>query len=285
MTSSGPLASAGAALVEVTGIEKRFGTTRALRGVDLSLGTGQCLGLVGRNGAGKSTLVSILSGLAEPDAGEVRFGGKPAPRVGDIERWREWIATVFQHSMIVPHLSVAENVFLGSAPALVSWRAMRRRTSDIMRRVGVRHQRRKPRAGTFPSSSSRSSRSSGRWPAAPGASCLTSRPPPLSARRSCGCSTGSASSPRRGWRVLYISHHLEEVFEICQDVAVLRDGEMVLAAPTASLSRDDLVAAMVGSAHGRPTMAVGGSGQRPGPPAAPGTGGGSGGRPRRGPVR
>src|ERR1700722_2410096 len=102
MTSSGPLASAGAALVEVTGIEKRFGTTRALRGVSLSLGTGQCLGLVGRNGAGKSTLVSILSGLAEPDAGEVRFGGKPAPRAGDIERWREWIATVFQHSMIVP---------------------------------------------------------------------------------------------------------------------------------------------------------------------------------------
>ena len=122
MTSSAAPASAGepagpGALVEVTGVEKRFGTTRALRGVDLSIDAGQCLGLVGRNGAGKSTLVNILSGLSEPDAGTVRFGGAPAPRVGDIRRWREWIATVFQHSMIVPHLSVAENVFLGALPS------------------------------------------------------------------------------------------------------------------------------------------------------------------------
>src|SRR6201996_2797358 len=139
---SGPGPSPAGALVEVTGVEKRFGTTRALRGVDLSIDAGQCLGLVGRNGAGKSTLVSILSGLSEPDAGTVRFGGQPAARVGDIGRWRAWIAPVFQHSMIVPHLSVAENVFLGALPAgsgpaapgpsVVSWRAMRRRTRDIM---------------------------------------------------------------------------------------------------------------------------------------------------------
>ena len=122
MTSASPLPPGAASswagpLVEVTGVEKRFGTTRALRGVDLSIAAGQCLGLVGRNGAGKSTLVTILSGLSEPDAGTVRFGGEPAPRVGDIGRWREWIATVCQHSMIVPHLSVAENVFLGALPS------------------------------------------------------------------------------------------------------------------------------------------------------------------------
>ena len=111
------MTSSGQALVEVTGIEKRFGTTRALHDVSLSIKAGQCLGLVGRNGAGKSTLVSILSGLVEPDAGTVAFGGEPAPRVGDTARWHEWIATVFQHSMIVPDLSVAENVFLGSTPA------------------------------------------------------------------------------------------------------------------------------------------------------------------------
>src|ERR1700733_12850694 len=130
------MTSSGQALVEVTGIEKRFGTTRALHDVSLSIKAGQCLGLVGRNGAGKSTLVSILSGLVEPDAGTVAFGGEPAPRVGDTARWHEWIATVFQHSMIVPDLSVAENVFLGSTPGLISWRAMRNRTSAIMRDWG-----------------------------------------------------------------------------------------------------------------------------------------------------
>src|SRR5580698_4947157 len=74
MTSSGPV------LVSMTRIEKRFG----------------------RNGAGKSTVVSILSGLADPDAGTVRFAGAPAPRAGDVARWREWIATVFQHSPPLP---------------------------------------------------------------------------------------------------------------------------------------------------------------------------------------
>src|SRR5579862_8305927 len=130
------MTSSGQPLVAVTGIEKRFGTTRALRGVDLSLSAGQCLGLVGRNGAGKSTIVSILSGLLDPDAGQVRLGGVPAPRAGDIDRWREWIATVFQHSMIVPDLSVAENVFLGNIPPLVSWRELRGRTRGVMREWG-----------------------------------------------------------------------------------------------------------------------------------------------------
>ena len=110
------------ALVEMTGIDKRFGSTVALHGVDLSISAGQCLGLVGRNGAGKSTVVSILSGLEAPDAGTVRFSGEPAPRVGDVSRWRTWIATVFQHSMVVPDLTVAENVFLGSPETFVSWR-------------------------------------------------------------------------------------------------------------------------------------------------------------------
>ena len=287
MTSSGPLASAGAALVEVTGIEKRFGTTRALRGVSLSLGTGQCLGLVGRNGAGKSTLVSILSGLSEPDAGEVRFGGKPAPRAGDIERWREWIATVFQHSMIVPHLSVAENVFLGSAPALVSWRAMRRRTSDIMREWGFDIA---PETPCRDLSVEQLQVVEIVRALARGAKCVLLDEPTAALERQAVLRLFDRvrQLTAAGVGVLYISHHLEEVFEICQDVAVLRDGEMVLAAPTASLSRDDLVAAMVGSAHEQADDGRSGgqsAQQPPTGPAAPGTGGGSGGRPRRGPVR
>src|SRR6201986_4758293 len=78
---SSAVSSSAGALVEVTGVEKRFGTTRALRGVDVSMDAGQCRGLVGRNGAGKSTLVSILSGLSEPDAGTVRRSG-PGPLPG-----------------------------------------------------------------------------------------------------------------------------------------------------------------------------------------------------------
>ncbi|HEX4092406.1 MAG TPA: sugar ABC transporter ATP-binding protein [Trebonia sp.] len=242
------MTSSGQALVEVTGIEKRFGTTRALHDVSLSIRAGQCLGLVGRNGAGKSTLVSILSGLVEPDAGTVAFGGEPAPRVGDTGRWHEWIATVFQHSMIVPDLSVAENVFLGSTPGLISWRAMRNRTSAIMREWGF-----DIAAGTLCRDLSveqlqivEIARALAR-----GAKCVLLDEPTATLERDAGRRLFDRvrQLTAGGVAVLYISHHLEEVFEICQDVAVLRDGELVLAAPTAELSRDDLVLAMVGASH------------------------------------
>ncbi len=242
MTSSGP------ALVEMTGIEKRFGSTMALHGVDLSISAGQCLGLVGRNGAGKSTVVSILSGLVEPDAGTVRFAGGAAPRAGDVTGLREWIATVFQHSMVVPGLSVAENVFLGGTERFVSWRDMRTRTREIMRDWGydiaaealcqdltVEQRQIVEIARAL----------------ARGARCVVLDEPTAALER---------DAIRRlfarvrqlvggGVAVLYISHHLEEVFEICQDVAVLRDGELVLTAPIAGLTREDLVAAMVGTAQ------------------------------------
>jgi simple sugar transport system ATP-binding protein len=242
MTSSGP------ALVEITGVDKRFGSTVALRGVDLSLNAGQCLGLVGRNGAGKSTVVSILSGLAEPDAGTVRFDGAPAPRVGDVTRWREWIATVFQHSMVVPDLSVAENVFLGGADRFVSWREIRARTREIMRDWGYDIAAGTPCRDLTVEQVQivEIARALAR-----GARCVLLDEPTAALER---------DAVRRlfervrqlvdgGVAVLYISHHLEEVFEICQDVAVLRDGKLVLTAPAASLTREDLVAAMVGAAQ------------------------------------
>jgi simple sugar transport system ATP-binding protein len=247
-------------LVGVAGIEKRFGTTRALRGVDLSISAGQCLGLVGRNGAGKSTLVSILSGLSEPDAGTVRFGGSPAPRIGDIDSWRAWIATVFQHSMIVPDLSVAENVFLGTMPALVSWREMRRRTRDIMRDWGFDIGAQTPcrELSVEQLQIVEIARALAR-----GARCVLLDEPTAALERQAAMRLFERvrQLTAGGVAVLYISHHLEEVFEICQDVAVLRDGELVLTAPTAALSRDDLVAAMVGDV------------EQPGPPHARAPGG------------
>jgi len=239
------MTSSGQALVEVTALDKSFGTTRALRGVDLSITAGQCLGLVGRNGAGKSTLVSILSGLSQPDAGTVRFGGQPAPRVGDIARWHEWIATVFQHSMIVGDLSVAENVFLGAAPQLVNWREVRARTRDIMSEWGfdIPAQTLCRDLSVEQLQVVEIARSLAR-----GARCVLLDEPTAALEREAGRRLFERvrQLTEGGVAVLYISHHLEEVFEICSDVAVLRDGEMVLTAPTASLSRDDLVAAMVG---------------------------------------
>jgi simple sugar transport system ATP-binding protein len=224
--------------VKAAGIQKRFGSTRALRGVDLTLEPGRCLGLVGRNGAGKSTLVSILSGLMEPDAGQVRLGGP--------------LATVFQHSMVVPGLTVAENVFLGRQPrgrlGLVDWRQMRRQTRQVMADWGFDVDADTP-AGAI-TVEQRQVTEIVRALAA-GTRCLLLDEPTAALER--GAVERLFERIRllkeQGVAILYISHHLEEVFEICTDVAVLRDGELVLTAPLSEVTKDSLVTAMVGTSE------------------------------------
>ena len=236
-------------VAEAIGIYKQFGSTLALRGVSVALHGGRCLGLVGRNGAGKSTLVSIMSGIVEPDTGQVRFDGQPSPDLADVRAWRDRISTVFQHSMVVPQLTVAENVFLNSQPGrsgFVDWKTMRAGTQRVLAEWGFSD-------------------------VAAGAPCaaltveqrqLVEIARALAAGRRCLLLDEPTAALERaeirrlfdrvralvasGVAVLYISHHLEEVFEVCDDVAVLRDGELVLAQATADLSKDELVAAMVG---------------------------------------
>ena len=237
------------------GIHKRFGSTHALRGVGVSLYPGRCLGLVGRNGAGKSTLVSILSGLVPPDAGEVLFDGRPAPPLVDITGWRERIATVFQHSMVVPGLTVAENVFLGRQPrrrgavpkrlGVVDWRRMREQARKVMADWGFDVNTDAP-CGSL-TVEQRQVVEITRALAA-GTRCLLLDEPTAALERSAVQRLFERIRQLResGVAIMYISHHLEEVFEICTEVAVLRDGEMVLAAPMADVSKEDLVTAMVG---------------------------------------
>jgi simple sugar transport system ATP-binding protein len=233
-------------------IEKRFGSTRALRGVDLSIPAGQCTGLVGRNGAGKSTLVSILSGLMIPDGGEVRFGGDPAPPLRDVHAWRSRIATVHQHSMIIPELSVAENIFLGRVGGgdgggqFVDWRSLRTRAGDILCEWGFAIS---PDARCGDLTVEQRQVVEIARALATGSRCVLLDEPTAALER--GALERLFELVRQlaesSVAVLYISHHLEEVFEICQDVTVLRDGEAVLRSGVADLTKADMVRAMVGT--------------------------------------
>jgi simple sugar transport system ATP-binding protein len=236
--------------VEAAGIFKQFGSTQALRGVDLTLQPGRCLGLVGRNGAGKSTLVSILSGIYPADAGQVRFEGQPAPPLGALHAWRSRIATVFQHSMVVPDLTVAENVFLGHQPGpggLVDWRRMREQAQQIMADWGFRLDVGRPCSSL--TVEQRQIVEIARALAA-GTRCLLLDEPTAALERAAveRLFARVRQLVSSGVAVLYISHHLEEVFEICQDATVIRDGEIVLTAPIKDLTKEQLVSAMVGRA-------------------------------------
>ncbi|HEX6526977.1 MAG TPA: sugar ABC transporter ATP-binding protein [Streptosporangiaceae bacterium] len=243
--------------VEAAGIQKRFGSTRALRGVDLILEPGRCLGLIGRNGAGKSTLVSILSGIYPPDSGRITLN---AP-----------LATVFQHSMVVPGMTVAENVFLGRQPhrrfGVVDWHTMRERARQVMADWGFDVDADTP-SGNL-TVEQRQVVEIARALAA-GTRCLLLDEPTAALER--GATQRLFERIRQlrtqGVAILYISHHLEEVFEICTDVAVLRDGEKVLTAPLAEVTKADLVTAMVGKHYNERSVV-------PPPPPAAATGAGA----------
>src|SRR6059058_134248 len=94
-------------VLEASGISMSFGPTKALDNVSLHVAAGECLGIVGRNGAGKSTVVSILTGLRKSESGTVRFLGQDAPPGGNPAAWQEYVSCVYQHSMLVPTLTVA----------------------------------------------------------------------------------------------------------------------------------------------------------------------------------
>jgi simple sugar transport system ATP-binding protein len=228
---------------------KAFGETQALRDVSLDICSGECHALVGRNGAGKSTLVAVLTGLIRPDRGQVRFGTESAPSLGDRAAWQRMVACVYQKSMVVPTLTVAENVFLNRAPGtnygLVNWRAIQSQARQVMldwgfdldvnrlvRDLTVEQRQIVEIARAL----------------SVGARLLILDEPTASLEKA--AIERLFERIRRlkisGVGILYISHHLEEIYEVCDRVTVLRDGTRVLSEPVSDIKQERLVAAIVG---------------------------------------
>jgi simple sugar transport system ATP-binding protein len=240
--SSTPVASA-------TGVWKRFGATVALAGVDLTVQPGESHALVGRNGAGKSTLVSILTGLTRPDAGTVTFHGEPAPPVTDRAAWRARVACVYQKSTIIQTLSVAENLYLNRQNTVISWRALREDAAKLLRTWNI---------NVDPTTEA------GRLTVEQRQTLEIARALSFGARfvildeptaQLDGAGIQRLFDRLRalqaaGVAFLFISHHLQEIYEICQTVTVYRDAKHVLTAPVAGLRREALVEAMTGDATG-----------------------------------
>lgn len=238
-----------APVAEIRGVTKRFGATTALRDVTLAIHPGQSRALVGRNGAGKSTFVGVLTGLTEPDTGEVRFGGAPAPRMGDRDAWQARAACVYQRPTVVPHLTVAENIFLHSQPGpgrgFVSWRETRARARaeldawDMTLDVDAL-------AGELPVDQRqiveiiRALRRGSRF------IILDEPTAQLEAREIQELFARIRALQDVGVTFLYISHHLSEIYEICDSVAVLRDGQLVAEGPLSEFPEERVIDAMVG---------------------------------------
>ena len=229
------------------GVWKSFGRMVALADVSLSVQGGECHALVGRNGAGKSTLVGVLTGLLKPDRGAVDLYGEPAPGPGDRAAWQQRVACVYQRSMVIPTLSVAENIFLNrNEGSLVHWRSLRKQARELLLEWGFDLDVDQP-AGELSVEQKQIVEIARAL--STGARFLILDEPTASLESSAidRLFDRVRRLKENGVAILYISHHLEEIYEICDSVTVLRDGKRIVTAPVADLDHDRLVSAMVGS--------------------------------------
>ncbi|MDQ0752981.1 simple sugar transport system ATP-binding protein [Streptomyces africanus] len=235
-------------LAEARGVVKRYGPTTALADGQLTVLPGESHALVGRNGAGKSTLVRILTGLEAPDEGTVRFDGDPAPPLTDRDAWRRKVACVYQHPTVVPELTVAENLFINRQPlrrGFISWRRLQTEASRLLDTWDVRVD---PGARTADLKVEDRQMVEIARALSFGARFIILDEPTaqLDNREIERLFTRMRALQDSGVTFLFISHHLQEVYEVCQTVTVLRDARWITTAPVADLPRQALVEAMAG---------------------------------------
>ena len=257
-TSSGNPAAGGPATAptpppraELRGVSKRFAATQALDDVSLDLVAGEVHALVGENGAGKSTLVKILAGVHQPDTGTILLDGVETPIHGPAAARALGIAVVHQEPRLFPDLTVAENVFMAHAPrgALrsIDWGAMRRSSRAIFDQLGVKIDSSALVRGL--SMADQQLIEIAKALSFDARVLILDEPTAsLSAHEVERLFAIVRQTRDRGVAVLFVSHRLEEVFDLCDRATVFRDGRHVITAPTSELTTGDLVRHMVGRA-------------------------------------
>jgi len=236
------------------GLQKTFGATRALRGVDLEVRAGEIHALVGENGAGKSTLMGILSGATAPDSGTMDLGGAPYRPNGPREARRSGVLLVHQELSLCGHLTVGENVMLGIEPVrfgFVQRGQMREKAAQALRAVTGKE-------GTISldarasdlSPANRQLVEIARALAVPQCRILLLDEPTSS------LAAGDVDRlfsllrelKQRSLAIVYISHFLEEILRVCDVYTVLRDGQVAEKGSIAQTDAKRLVLAMTGGA-------------------------------------
>lgn len=235
-------------LLNVSGVTKEFPGVLALKNVSLSVAKGEVHGLLGENGAGKSTLIKILSGAYKPDSGIIEFNGQTVRVENPHHAQKLGIVTIYQEFNLVPSLTIAENVFIGREPGaqgFVNWTKLRESTRELLDRLGialdpmtlvrdlsVAEQQMVEIARALSMQSQ-----------------LIIMDEPSSAL--------SETEVRRlfdlirelrsqGISVIFVTHRLEEVMQICDRITVLRDGRNVGSASVKDITTADIIRMMVG---------------------------------------
>ena len=235
-------------ILEITNLSKSFGPVRALRGVGFQLRRGEIHALAGENGAGKSTLMNIIDGILRPDSGEIRLDGQPVTITSPAMAQTLGIGFVHQEIALCPDITVAENIFMAatnsSRALLMDFRGLERRAAEILRRLGDID------------------------PAAPVRSLSISQQQLVEIAKALtlDCRVLILDEPTaaltereaqilfeimhklagQGISIIYISHRMVEIFDNCDRVTVLRDGQYIATMNVSETTPGEVVSAMVG---------------------------------------
>jgi len=236
-------------ILDVKQVSKEFPGVRALDAVDLALKKGEVHALIGENGAGKSTLIKILAGVYTKDAGEILFDGSPAVIDSASDSLNLGIKVVFQELSLIQHMTIGENVFLESFPLkknkTIDWDTLYSRTSEILKSIGLDLN---PKTRVYKLTVSQQQMVEIARALSHEAKVVIMDEPT------------SALTPNeirflfdvirklrdRGIGILYVTHKLEEVMEVCERVTVLRDGKRISSREVNKTTSDELVTDMVG---------------------------------------
>jgi ribose transport system ATP-binding protein len=236
-------------LLEARGITKTFPGVRALADARITVRRGRLNALLGENGAGKSTLMNILAGVFPPDAGEILLGGQPVRFTNTRAAQQAGISIIFQELNLVPHLSIAENIFLGREPRnAVGWLDYARMNRDAAALLAELELDADPRTPV-----ARLRLGAQQVVEIAKAVSFHSRVIIMDEPTSAITSHEAAVLFRiirqlkeRGAGIIYITHKLDELAEIADDLTVFRDGQFIATKPFPGTSRDEMVRLMVG---------------------------------------
>lgn len=232
----------------MTGISKYFPGVKALQDVDIEVRAGEVHAIVGENGAGKSTLMKILAGFYQPDRGTIEIGGEPTGNWNPREAIERGIGMIYQELSLVPDLSVAENISLGRMPKkgpFVDYRAMTKLAQDVL---GELHSSIDPgtRLGTLSISQQQIVEIAKVMADKPSIVVFDEPTSSLGENETRVLFEVIGRMREAGIAVIYISHRLQEVMDLCDRVTVLRDGQHIETRDVAGVTPDQMVQLMVG---------------------------------------
>ncbi|HTF09879.1 MAG TPA: ATP-binding cassette domain-containing protein, partial [Asanoa sp.] len=236
-------------VLEVRAVTKRFPGVRALDAVDMAVLPGEVHALVGENGAGKSTLIKVLTGVYQADDGEVLYRGERVSFARPLDAQRAGISTIYQEVNLVPLMSVARNLFLGREPrtrfGLLDIGRMNRDAAETLGRYGIDVDVTRPLRST--SLGTQQMVALARAVAIDAKVLVMDEPTSSLEPREVRTLFDVVRRLReQGLAVVYVSHRLDELYELCQRVTVLRDGRVVHTGPLEGLERLALVSHMLG---------------------------------------